>query len=333
VSLWLVRRAGRERLLVGAGGPADAAFGAPAGPAGQAGQAGQIETRIDEADLADMATTDFAPPEGMTASQGGIVLAEEARPEHRVAWLLEAAIEGSIELVPEGGSLTMIRRAPGSAWTAAVLDQIFSGRERVPLGAYDLSFAIGWGRLTSLLYGWRSSSGLWDERAGQRSGQGRIDDLLTTAIALVFGVLGAAGGGVLVHRWAPLGLLLAAAGGAALSAGVARFTARWELRVRTPAGSAAWLRVESFRRFLAESEAYHAEDAAKRGVLREYTAWAGFAWMAPVLRDSAERTRTEPPRSSSSGFGGFGGSSGRRGGHRGRGRVGSGAGGGGGGSW
>jgi hypothetical protein len=41
-----------------------------------------------------------------------------------------------------------------------------------------------------------------------------------------------------------------------------------------PGGSALWLRVESFRRFLAASEAHHADEAAKRGVLREYTAWA-----------------------------------------------------------
>jgi hypothetical protein len=32
-------------------------------------------------------------------------------------------------------------------------------------------------------------------------------------------------------------------------------------------GSGLWLRVESFRRFLAGSEAHHAEEAAKRGVL------------------------------------------------------------------
>ena len=48
----------------------------------------------------------------------------------------------------------------------------------------------------------------------------------------------------------------------------------WELRVRTLAGSGLWLRTESFRRFLAGSEAHHAEEAAKRGHLREYTAWA-----------------------------------------------------------
>ena len=117
----------------------------------------------------------------------------------------------------------------------------------------------------------------------------------------------------------------------------------WELRVRTPQGTALWLRVESFRRFLAESEAYHAEEAAKRGVLREYTAWAvatgeidrwskavsaaalapavttGLAWayVGPSLIHSTSSSSTAP---SSSGGGGGGG-------------VGGGGGGGGGGSW
>lgn len=111
--------------------------------------------------------------------------------------------------------------------------------------------------------------------------------------------------------------------------------------VRTAAGSALWLRIESFRRFLAGSEAYHAEEAAKRGVLREYTAWAvavgeidrwkravaaasiapevagvHYAYMAPMLMASTATAATAP---SSSG-GGFG-------------SVGGGAGGGGGGSW
>ena len=34
-----------------------------------------------------------------------------------------------------------------------------------------------------------------------------------------------------------------------------------------------WLRVESFWRSLAGSEAHHAEETAKPGALREYTAW------------------------------------------------------------
>jgi uncharacterized membrane protein len=110
------------------------------------------------------------------------------------------------------------------------------------------------------------------------------------------------------------------------------------------------LRVESFRRFLAGSEAYHAEEAAKRGVLREYTAWAlalgeidrwanavrastaipaeagiSYAYLAPALLMSTMSTSTAP--SSSGSGGGFGG------GGFGGGSVGGGAGGGGGGSW
>jgi uncharacterized membrane protein len=118
----------------------------------------------------------------------------------------------------------------------------------------------------------------------------------------------------------------------------------WELKVRTPMGSGLWLRVESFRRFLHESEAYHAEEAAKRGVLREYTAWAvavgeidrwkhaveastvipdsaglGYVALAPALASSTSHASTAPSSSSSSGGGGGG--------------AGGGGGGGGGGSW
>jgi uncharacterized membrane protein len=142
--------------------------------------------------------------------------------------------------------------------------------------------------------------------------------------------------------------VLALAGGLLAGAGLAAAIGGWELHVRTAAGSGAWLRVESFRRFLAESEGFHADEAAKRGVLREYTAWAlavgeidrwsrainassiapqtagvHYAYMAPLLLSSTTSTATAPSSSGSGGLGGgFGGGS-----------VGGGAGGGGGGSW
>jgi uncharacterized membrane protein len=111
----------------------------------------------------------------------------------------------------------------------------------------------------------------------------------------------------------------------------------WELRVRTPKGSGVFLRVESFRRFLHESEASHAEDAANRGLLREYTAWAmavgeidhwkkavgastvipqsaglNYVLLAPLLISSTSHASTAP--SSSGGGGGGGGFSGGGGG-------------------
>jgi hypothetical protein len=75
-----VRRAGRER--VAGGGAADAAWG------------GTGERHVDTADLASLATIEFTPPTELTAAQGGVLLAESVRDEHRMAWLLGAAIDG-----------------------------------------------------------------------------------------------------------------------------------------------------------------------------------------------------------------------------------------------
>jgi hypothetical protein len=158
-------------------------------------------------------------------------------------------------------------------------------------------------------------------------------------------VLGAAlafAGGYAANRWGAPGIVLVIAGSLLGGGGFAALVRGWELRVRTPLGSGLWLRVESFRRFLHESETFHAEEAAKRGVLREYTAWAvalgeidrweravagstvipadaglGYVHMAPLLMSSTSSSATAP---SSSGGGGGG-------------SVGGGGGGGGGGSW
>jgi hypothetical protein len=346
---WLVRRAGRER--VGAGGPADAAWAGP--------DASTSWTRVDEKELEAMATTEFAPPAELDPPHGGIVLTEEVRPEHKVAWLIQMAIDGTVDIgsngaggtgppgMPwsDGGDLRLIRTGHGTADNAAVLDTAFAGRDAVELRAYDPNFAAAWRQLQRQLLAWRDTSGMWDPGGGGRKATARVFGI----IGAVAGAVGAGVGGALANQRGPAWLVLAALGGAVAGAGLAAALGAWELRVRTPAGSAAWLRVESFRRFLASSEAYHAEEAAKRGVLREYTAWAvavgeidrwqravsaasiapetaglAYAYMAPLLLSSTTSAATEP---SSSGGGGFGG------GGFGGGGVGGGAGGGGGGSW
>jgi Predicted membrane protein (DUF2207) N-terminal domain/Predicted membrane protein (DUF2207) C-terminal domain len=348
----LVRRAGRER--VGAGGPADAAW-AGAGPA-----APTSWVRVDEEELAAMATIEFAPPSELDPPHGGIVLTEEVRPEHKVAWLIQMAIDGAVDIGANGidaaagtvgpwapssaDDLRLVRTGPGTPDNAAILDTAFAGRDEVELGHYDAAFAGAWRQLQGRLMAWRDTSGMWDPGGGTRKVVARVLGI----VAVVSGALTAAGGGALANQRGPAWLIMAAIGGAVAGAGLAAALRAWELRVRTAAGSAAWLRVESFRRFLAESEAYHAEEAAKRGVLREYTAWAvavgeidrwqravsaasiapetaglSYAFLAPVLLLSTTSAATAP----SSGRGGFGG------GGFGGGSVGGGAGGGGGGSW
>jgi hypothetical protein len=341
---WLVRRAGRER--VAAGGAADAAYAGYPGAAGAPGAGQPVgEVRLDIHELEQMATTEFAPPENLSPPQGGIVLTEMVRPEHKVAWLIDAAIDGAIDLQEQGETVTGITRTgPGDAESGPLLDMAFRGRTEISLGTYDEDFSQAWGEVGQQLESWHVNSGLWDRGADTR----RIAARVLGILAAIVGVVAVFGGAAASNHWGSEWVPVAAVGGVLVGAGFAAALRAWEMRVRTPAGSAAWLRVESFRRFLAGSEAYHAEEAAKRGVLREYTAWAlalgeidrwsravrastaipaeaglSYAYLAPALMLSTMSTSTAP---SSSGGGGFGGGFGGGG-------VGGGAGGGGGGSW
>lgn len=296
--------------------------------------------RVDDRELAGYATTEFAPPTGLTAWQGGVVLAESNRPEHRTAWLLGAAADGYVELDETGttGVVVRAKEHPVDA-TTALLGVGFAGRSSLRLGAYDPRFSAMWQSLPPLFEQWYQSSGFEDIAAGKR-----------VTVARSAGAAAVLLGGILLFvsivalTGFPLGRLVGVGvAGILLGSGLACLFRGWELRVRTPAGSALWLRVESFRRFLANSESHHVEEAAKRGVLRDYTAWAvsldevkhwskmvaeaglppstaglSTAMMASSLGSSVSSTATAP---SSSGGGGGGGGSG------------GGGGGGGGGSW
>jgi hypothetical protein len=343
---WLVRRAGRERVATG--GAAEAAFGPgrpgdhPGGSPDPPDRPGDhpgtgAERRVDPADLGELATVEFVPPGELTPAQGGVLLAEAVRPEHKVAWLIGAAVDGYLEL--EGDGPVTLVRLPRQGPPSYLLDVAFAGRDRLTLGGYDPEFAAAWKLVGNELDGWRRTSGLWDPAGDRRR-----------VLALVLGVLAGVGGLVLAGAGAALAartgagwLVLVAAGGLLAGAGAAAAVGAWELRVRTPAGSALWLRTESFRRFLAASEAHHAEEAARRGHLRQYTAWAvavgevdrwskavaassvaaadpavaRYPLLAPALLHDTSQSARQP---SSGGSGGGGG-------------VGGGAGGGGGGSW
>jgi len=329
----LVRRAGHES--VAPGGATQAAFADP----------GATVQRIDAADLARLATVEFTPPRELTPAQGGVLLTETVLPQHKVAWLIGAAVDGYLELEEADGAVTLVRLPRHHGAAKYLLDVAFAGRDRLTLGGYDPSFASAWQQVGTELAGWRETSVLWDPAGDRR----RVLARSLGVVAGVAGLLLTALGAGLASRHGPGWLGLVAAGALLAGAGGAAALRAWELRVRTPAGSGLWLRTESFRRFLAASEAHHAEEAAKRGHLREYTAWAvavgeldrwsravaassvgavdpaaaRYSRLAPAMFSDTSRSATEPS-SGGSGGGGFGG---------GGGGVGGGAGDGGGGSW
>jgi Predicted membrane protein (DUF2207) len=298
---------------------------------------------IDAADLGRLATVEFVPPRELTAAQGGVLLAEAVRPEHKVAWLIGAAVDGYLDLEGDDGQVTLVRLPRRDGAATYLPDSAFEGRDRLTLGSYDEDFASAWGSLGRELAAWERTSGLVGPGRRPPAGPGRTLGVVAVIAGLVLAVQGA----VWASRSGPGWLALVTAGGLLAGAGAAAVTRAWELRVRTPAGSGLWLRTESFRRFLAGSEAHHAEEAARLGHLREYTAWAvavgaldrwsravaassvaatdpaaaRYPVMAPVLMTDSSASSVRP---SSGGSGDSGGSGGG---------VGGGAGGGGGGSW
>jgi hypothetical protein len=331
----LLRRAGRERL------PA-VGVAALAPPGGQA--------RIDLEDLAGYVTASATLPAALTPAQGGMLLADRVTDEHRAAWLLDQAAAGTIGLeTPDPhrtDEIDLVRLQPGDAAARPLLDRAFAGRDRLTLGSRDEHFAAGWTALGEQLSAWRRTCGLWDTDADRRARLVRGIGVLVALLGLGLALLG----GGLSGRQAGLPLALAGVGGLLVGAGAAAAIRGWELRVLTPAGSAAWLQVESLRRFLASSPPTAVDEAITSGQVGRYTAWAlavgqaerwsqllssvpvpapagyvtgglPYAAWGPAFVSSCHLT-TVSSSSSGTGSGGFGG-----------GGVGGGAGGGSGGSW
>jgi hypothetical protein len=333
-SATIVLRAGRERVATG--GAADVAWAS--------GDASSVSyRRVDALALGKLATVDFAPPTGLSPSQGGVLVDEVVTNDHKAAWLMQASIDGFVDIEGKGRDLVVRRNAVDSKYATPVLDQAFRDGDTISLAGYSQPFSAAWQMIGADLDGWRKGSGLWDPKSDVRVGVTRSAGVLLFLVGAIGSVFAAFRSGAGGPSWFGLSGVAALVFGAA----VAAVLFAPELRVRTPQGSGLWLRTESFRRFLHESEAQHVEFAAEHDMLREYTAWAvalgevdrwtaamnassiapelrdgnTFLFAAPYLASAASAASTAPSSSGSSG-GGFGGGS-----------VGGGGGGGGGGSW
>ena len=275
-------------------------------------------------------------PRGSPRRWAGSSSRSRCRPDHKVAWLIEAAHRGGRR--PPGGGRQDRPHRPHRAGRRR-----HAGRPRHGLRRPRRRSSSASTTRPSRRAGPSSATMLEELVEGERPvGPGRrpAQDVRRAAArraasASLAMVAGAVGGGA--GRPLRRGLARPRGASGALGAGIGlgrRCSAAGSCGCGRPPGSGLWLRVESFRRFLHESEAYHAEEAAKRGVLREYTAWAvavgeldrwkhavqastvipesaglNYVFLAPMLASSTSRASTAP---SSSGGGGGGGGGRRR---------------------
>jgi hypothetical protein len=144
--------------------------------------------RIDAADLARLATV-------------------ECSPEHKVAWLIGAAVDGHLELEETDRAVTLVRLPRHEGATKYLLDVAFAGRDRLTLDGYDPSFASAWQQVGSELAGWQENSVLWDPAGDRRRVLARSLGALAALVGLVVTALGAS----LASRQGPGWLALVAA--------------------------------------------------------------------------------------------------------------------------
>jgi uncharacterized membrane protein YgcG len=336
----------RGRNEVFAGGAADAAYGtAPAS-----------ESRlVADKDMDELATIEFAPPDGLEPWQGTVLLRERIDDESVGTWFSALAARGVITLARDDhGKVTLgvgDKFDTAAPPDAKVLASLFHGRDKIELGKYDKRFATAWRKVRGEQERVISCSGWWKRHAPH--GHARLV-ASRWPFFLMFGwwTLALSAGAV----WAALGLISSRPAALMLGFAVPALAAcavyRKLLPVRSATGSAFTLRAESFRRFLQASEGRHVEWAWKRGLLREYSAWAvalgaADAWKRAMLASSVapaelstgpllvhsmgsswSSTYTDPSASGGSGFSGGSGGGGSSGGS-----VGGGGGGGSSGSW
>ncbi|CAN5604458.1 hypothetical protein BH23ACT3_BH23ACT3_11040 [soil metagenome] len=351
------RSALRGRNEVFAGGAADAAFGTlpPPGAVGigttanaAAGDAATV--LVTDRRLGELATIEFAPPQGLEPWEGAVLIAEKVDDDSVGAWFSGLAGREAIVFDKVGKKLTIAwgpRRADLDARTEQLLSTVLTSNELVTLGSYNTKFAKLWNDIQRHQDERIRHSGWWKHQppqSGASLGPGSwVIVVIASSIAFGFGSALLALFGVFSSI--PAGLLFTA-----IVVAVASYVAYQSLRpARSAPGSALALRTESFRRFLDKSEGQHVQWAWERNVLREYTAWAvalgaAEAWSralaasnvapqassmtTPLLVHSMRSSlasATTAPSSSGSGSSGGGGFSG--------GSVGGGGGGGSRGSW
>ncbi|MGY1807735.1 DUF2207 domain-containing protein [Blastococcus sp. SYSU D00669] len=254
VVAWLLRRAGREHVPT---------VGIPslAGPGEQA--------RIDLDELAAHAGPSSALPEGLGPAQGGVLRDGYVFGRHQAAWLVEAAVDGDLDIRPGTTERTSVLvRLRDDGPRAPLLDLAFRGRRRLTLGTYDQDFAAFWKALARDLRTWRRTSGLVDVRAERRARWTRW----TASLAGLAGIGITWWGAAVAAHAADRGLLLTAVGGVLAGVGLSTAVRGWELRVLTPQGATAWLRTESLRLFLASGSGTAVDEVGDE--LGRYTAWA-----------------------------------------------------------
>ena len=284
----------RGRNEVFAGGAADAAFG-ELPPPGSPATAPPVSV-VTDAELNELATIEFVPPDGIDPWEGSALLRERLDDDTVESWLSGLAGAGAVTLGDDGGELS-IAGGPDvdrlDPVDRALLQGILDIDDPYVTGEYDARFARAWAAIGRSQRERIGRAGWWKHHppgGGLSSGRSLrgIVPLVVFAVLLVGSSVTAIVG--LFGSWSA-----ALAFGLIVPSIAAYGAYRVLLPQRSAVGSALALRTESFRRFLHAGEARHVEWAWEQGLLREYSGWAVALGEADAWSNALDAANVPPP--------------------------------------
>jgi uncharacterized membrane protein YgcG len=260
------RRRGRNEVY--AGSAADAAFG----------NSERATKLVTDAEMASLATTEFAPPKEIQPWEGAVLLSEHITPDSPKLWISGMVGREVMEVEKEGSHLILRKGEKfGEATPAdqALIQNLVGPNGEIETGKYNSAFAGAWKEIRRQQQSRVDSSGWWRKGSPKAAGGAAFVFIFIGGfLALkIFKGSSTQGNNISLQRVfaSPVFALI----GGALLASLAAFAAyKSMLPSRSADGSALAIRTESFRRFLETSEGQHVEWAWNNGLLREYSGWA-----------------------------------------------------------
>jgi len=240
--------------------------GATAADAAFAGGAARL---VSDAELDDMATTEFEAPRGIRPWQGTMLLTEHIGSDTVSAWFSDMIAQEYLQL--EGTDPQVLSSGPKADKAPAALQEdiakLFEANGKLEMGKYQPKLGSLWNRVLKDQKAEASNSGWW--KKFPPGTPPKFPKWIGVLVLLSSGIVAVCVWQRWLRSW-PIAILAAFA----IPAAVGGVLYRPLLPVRSAEGSALALRAESFRRFLDASEGKHVDWAWKNGLLREYSAWA-----------------------------------------------------------
>lgn len=291
-ALAVLRNVRRGMNTVGATDAAGAAIPVAGGPT----------SRVTDSALYEMATVEFAAPKGIQPWEGNVILNEHLGSDLQSTWVSSLIGAGVVSIEKNGQAVDielLVSREELSEFDRRLIDILMPGgaTSRRVYKKYTESFATTWKEIREALTEDIKEKNWWNKPLRAWNKRTSIIGAWVSAASLVGVIL------ILdsieirdpdgnVADFAPNALTDSAVG-VVVAVAIAGFllgaiSTKGRIASRTAAGSALYLQTESFRRFLAQSEGRHVEEAHRLGVLREYSAWAVVLGEATAWKKAAD---------------------------------------------